>query len=60
MLEAEFKSLLFKLKQQQSNPYATRAFFYLDIISWLESKIHRVPVQDVIRKKFLARQKEMA
>src|SRR5215510_3675078 len=35
-LEVEFKNLLDKLKQQQSNPYATRAFFYLDIISWLE------------------------
>jgi hypothetical protein len=58
MLHEEFKSLLEKLKQQQENPYATRAFFYLDIISWLESKIHHVPVQDVIRKKFLDRQKQ--
>jgi len=59
MLEIEFKNLLFKLKQQQSNPYATRAFFYLDIISWLESKIDHVPVQQVIRKKFLERQKQL-
>ena len=26
---------------------------YLDIISWLESKIHNVNVQDVIREKYL-------
>jgi len=58
MLHEEFKRLLEKLKQQQENPYATRAFFYLDIISWLESKIHHVPVQDVIRRKFLERQKQ--
>jgi hypothetical protein len=57
MLVQEFKNLLYKLKQQQENPYATRAFFYLDIVSWLESKIDHVPVQQVIRKKFLERQK---
>jgi hypothetical protein len=58
-LHAEFKSLLEKLKQQRDNPYATRAFFYLDIVSWLESKIHHVPVQEVIRKKFVERQKQL-
>jgi hypothetical protein len=35
------------------NPYERRSFLYLDIISWLESKISRRPVQDVIREKFL-------
>lgn len=59
MLHEEFKNLLEKLKRQRENPYATRAFFYLDIISWLESKINHVPVQDVIRKKFLERQKQV-
>jgi hypothetical protein len=28
------------------------AFSYLDIISWLESKINNVNVQDVIREKY--------
>jgi hypothetical protein len=27
---------------------------YLDVISWLESKIQGVPVQDVIREKYLS------
>jgi hypothetical protein len=26
---------------------------YLDIISWLESKLSNVPVQEIIRKKYL-------
>ncbi len=52
-LKKEFENLLHKLKQQQENPYATRAFFYLDVISWLESKISNVAVQSVIRRKFL-------
>ncbi|RYG33131.1 tetratricopeptide repeat protein, partial [bacterium] len=33
-----------KLKEQENNPLETRAFSYLDIISWLESKITGVPV----------------
>jgi hypothetical protein len=54
-LKPEFECLLEKLKKLEKNPFATRAFSYLDIISWLESKIQGVPVQDVIREKFLKR-----
>lgn len=56
-LEPEFEVLLEKLKQVQHNRFETRAFMYLDIISWLESKINKVPVQEVIREKFLAQEK---
>jgi hypothetical protein len=28
---------------------------YLDIISWLESKLRNLPVQDIIREKYLAK-----
>ncbi len=52
-LKPEFEKLLEKLKTLEKNPFATRAFSYLDIISWLESKIQRVPVQNVLRDKFL-------
>ena len=31
------------------DPFAKRAFYYFDIISWLESKITEVPVEQVIR-----------
>jgi len=50
-LKPEFEKLLAKLKQYEHNRFATRAFAYLDIISWLESKINNEHVQDVIRKK---------
>lgn len=56
-LKPEFKKLLEKLKQQQTNRFETRAFMYLDIISWLESKIEGVPVQDVRRRKYLEAKK---
>ncbi|MEJ7766692.1 MAG: hypothetical protein WKF89_02695 [Chitinophagaceae bacterium] len=53
-LKPEFEKLLEKLKNLEKNRTEARAFAYLDIISWLESKIRSVPVQDVIREKYLA------
>lgn len=55
--KAEFERLLDKLKSLERNQFETRAFMYLDIISWLESKINDVPVQTIIRKKYLAKLK---
>ena len=52
-LKPEFEKLLAKLKKYEGNPLESRAFVYLDVISWLESKISGVNVQDVIREKFL-------
>src|SRR6185437_217233 len=52
-LRPEFEKLVEKLKKYEKNRFETRAFVYLDIISWLESKIQNVPVQDVIREKYL-------
>ena len=52
-LKPEFEKLLVKLKKYEGNPLESRAFAYLDVISWLESKISGVNVQDVIREKFL-------
>ncbi len=54
-LKPEFEKLLEKLRAYEKNRFETRAFVYLDIISWLESKIRNVPVQDIIREKFLMR-----
>jgi hypothetical protein len=51
-LHPEFEKLLMKLKKLEGNPYAVRAFAYLDIISWLESKIQGVHVKDILRKKY--------
>ena len=57
-LKPEFEKLLEKLKRYERNPLETRAFSYLDIISWLESKINNVNVQDVIREKYLLGKKD--
>ena len=52
-IKPELEKLLHKLKQHEDNRLETRAFLYLDVISWLESKISGVAVQEVIRGKFL-------
>ncbi len=56
-IKPELEKLLLKLKQHENNRLETRAFVYLDVISWLESKINNIPVQEVIRNKFLASKK---
>lgn len=57
-LKPEFEKLLETLKKYEQNPLEARAFSYLDVISWLESKINNVHVQDVIRKKYLKGKKD--
>ena len=41
IVKKEFKKLLETLKQYEDHPLERRAFLYLDIISWLESKIEK-------------------
>ncbi len=55
-LREEFITLKEKLIALKDDPYERRPFLYLDIISWLESKIEQRPVQDVVRDKFFQRQ----
>ncbi len=52
-LKKEFIKLKSNLEKIQNDPYERRPFLYLDIISWLESKIENKPVKTVIREKFL-------
>lgn len=56
-LKPEFKKLLDTLKQFEKSRFETRAFVYLDIISWLESKVYEKPVYEVIREKYLSEAK---
>lgn len=54
-LKQGFQSLFEKLKRVEGNPLESRSFMYLDILSWLESKIENVPVQTVITAHFRER-----
>jgi len=49
-----FINLHKKLKEYEEHPYERRAFLYLDVISWLESKIENKSVNIIIREKFIA------
>lgn len=52
MLE-RFRNLKIQLVPLVNSAYEKRAFIYFDIISWLESKIEKRSVQEVIRDKFV-------
>ena len=56
-LKQAFENLYAKLRVIEGNPMGSRSFMYLDILSWLESKISNVPVQQVIAEHFKARAK---
>jgi hypothetical protein len=52
-LKKAFKELHARLKQFEDHPFERREFLYLDIISWLESKVENKPVGEIIRTKYL-------
>jgi hypothetical protein len=52
-IKPEFENLLASLQPLEKNRLESRAFMYLDIISWLESKIQNKPVHTIIRQKYL-------
>jgi hypothetical protein len=56
----EFIALKERLLELEKDPFQRRPFLYLDIISWLESKIEGCPIQETIRSKFLERQASTA
>ena len=49
--QASFENLLVRLQPLEKNKLESRAFMYLDIISWLESKIQNKDVQTIIKEK---------
>lgn len=56
-LKGAFIDLHRELKAYENHPYEKRSFMYLDIISWLESKINNVSVESIIKKKALKKYK---
>ena len=50
-LKKQFINLHSELIKFENHPYEKRSFLYLDILSWLESKIQNVSVESIILKK---------
>jgi tetratricopeptide (TPR) repeat protein len=51
-IKPELKKFLHKIKHLEKNPFETRSFAYLDVISWVESKVNNKPMGDVIFEKY--------
>ncbi|MCD8407338.1 hypothetical protein LNI96_05315 [Tenacibaculum dicentrarchi] len=52
-IKKEFKKIYNRLKVYENHPYEKRAFLYLDILSWLASKIENKTVAEIIKNKYL-------
>lgn len=50
-IKNEFRKIHAELKKYENHPYEKRAFLYLDILSWLESKIENKPIALIIKEK---------
>jgi hypothetical protein len=59
-IKPELEKLLSTIKHLEHNRFETRSFAYLDIISWLESKVQDQTMSEVIYKKYLSRKKRVA
>jgi hypothetical protein len=53
-LKPEFEKLLQTIKHLEKDRFQTRSFAYIDIISWVESKVYDKTMAEVIREKYLA------
>ncbi|TMI69415.1 MAG: hypothetical protein E6H09_20050 [Bacteroidetes bacterium] len=51
-IKPELEKLLSKIKHLEKNRFETRSFAYLDIISWLESKVYEKPMSAIIYDKY--------
>ncbi len=56
-IKDELVKLLEKIKGLEKNRFETRAFAYLDIVSWVESKVYNKSLSEIIKAKNAARRK---
>ena len=52
-IKPELENFLQKIKHLEKNRFETRSFAYLDIISWVESKVYQKPMGTIIHEKYL-------
>jgi len=58
-LKPELEKLLHKVKQFEKSRFETRSLAYLDIISWLESKVYDKTMSAVIHEKYLTSKRKL-
>lgn len=52
-LKEELETFLKKIKHLEKNRFETRSFAYLDVISWVESKVYEKPMEEIIHTKYM-------
>ena len=52
-LKPEFEKFLQNIKHLEKSRFETRSFAYMDVISWLESKVYGKPLSTIIHNKYL-------
>ena len=57
-LKKELRILHERLKPYENHPYERRTFYYIDLLSWLESKIADKSMGEIVRAKFEATEKK--
>ena len=51
-LKPELEKFLDKIKHLEKSRFETRAYAYLDVISWVESKVYEKPLSTIIHDKY--------
>ncbi len=51
-MQQELEMFLNKIKGLEKNRFETRAFAYLDIISWVESKVYKKTMSEILQEKY--------
>lgn len=51
-LQPEFLRLLHKIKKFEKDRFETRSFAYLDVVSWVESKVNNTTIAEIIQAKY--------
>ena len=52
-LKPELEQFLQKIKQFEKSRFETRSFAYLDIISWVESKVYNKTMSQIINERYI-------
>jgi len=53
-LKPELQNFLHRIKDLEKNRFETRALAYLDIISWVESKVYEKPMSQILYDKYIS------
>ena len=60
LMQPELEKFLQEIKHLEKNRFETRAFAYLDIISWVESKVYHKPMSEIIYRKYKKSKRKQA